>query len=311
MGILKFRLNRKNSSGSYDTIHYESSSNIILRPDSTTVENSLISLETLTTSHTSSISSHSSSISSLNSEMSSLKTSVSNGKAQIASAITGKGVSTSSSASFSTMANNIKKIESVSELDSQWLSRADNYYFHLNLANVTNDNRYDCCVCTKGGTIQAEGKNYNITDDLATRSGRGVVNTDISTSTFIVGERNNNVSGGVDSFANVSISPPTAKGLDAITTTSFVISIEVTNSARGTVRSKSFNKSSKTLTFTLRFTRYNDGYEWRSVDNTTQDHTFVVTFDDYPASFTSSTSNSTLTGQAGGVSIDWSKLQIS
>ena len=100
MGILKFRLNRKNSSGSYDTIHYESSSNIILRPNSTTVENSLISLETSYTS--------------LNSEMTSLKTSVSNGKAQIASAITGKGVSTSSSASFSTMANNIKKLNTVS-----------------------------------------------------------------------------------------------------------------------------------------------------------------------------------------------------
>lgn len=97
MGILKFRLNRKNSSGSYDTIHYESSSNIILRPNSTTVENSLISLETSYTS--------------LNSEMTSLKTSVSNGKAQIASAITGKGVSTSSSASFSDMATNITQIQ--------------------------------------------------------------------------------------------------------------------------------------------------------------------------------------------------------
>ena len=44
------------------------------------------------------------------SEISSLKSSVSSGKAQIASAITGKGVSTSSSASFSTMASNIKNI---------------------------------------------------------------------------------------------------------------------------------------------------------------------------------------------------------
>ena len=136
MGILKFRLNRKNSSGSYDTIHYESSSNIILRPDSTTVENSLISLETLTASHTSSISSHSSSISSLNSsisnlnsEMSSLKTSVSNGKAQIASAITGKGVSTSSSASFSTMASNISRIKTPSAIDEAWMATMDDYYW--------------------------------------------------------------------------------------------------------------------------------------------------------------------------------------
>ena len=43
-------------------------------------------------------------------EISSLKSSVSSGKAQIASAITGKGVSTSSTASFSTMASNINSI---------------------------------------------------------------------------------------------------------------------------------------------------------------------------------------------------------
>ena len=47
------------------------------------------------------------------SEISSLKSSVSSGKSQIASAITGKGVSTSSSASFSTMASNISKIKSI------------------------------------------------------------------------------------------------------------------------------------------------------------------------------------------------------
>ena len=39
-----------------------------------------------------------------------LKTSVSNGKSAVASAITDKGVSTSATASFDTMANNIKKI---------------------------------------------------------------------------------------------------------------------------------------------------------------------------------------------------------
>lgn len=47
-------------------------------------------------------------------EVNSLKSSVSSGKAQIASAITGKGVSTSSSASFSTMATNIGKIQTSS-----------------------------------------------------------------------------------------------------------------------------------------------------------------------------------------------------
>ena len=41
MATLKYRLNRKNSSGSYDTIHYETSSNIVLRPSGRTVEQDL------------------------------------------------------------------------------------------------------------------------------------------------------------------------------------------------------------------------------------------------------------------------------
>lgn len=45
------------------------------------------------------------------SDLNSLKTSVSNGKSAIASAITDKGVSTSASASFNTMANNIRNIK--------------------------------------------------------------------------------------------------------------------------------------------------------------------------------------------------------
>ena len=46
------------------------------------------------------------------SEINNLKTSVSNGKSAIASAITGKGVSTASDATFQTMANNINSIPS-------------------------------------------------------------------------------------------------------------------------------------------------------------------------------------------------------
>ena len=42
MATLKFRLNRKNSSGTYDTIHYETSANIVLRNDGTTVETALM-----------------------------------------------------------------------------------------------------------------------------------------------------------------------------------------------------------------------------------------------------------------------------
>ena len=41
MAIKKYRLNRKNSDGSYDAIHYETSSNIVLRPDGSSVEESL------------------------------------------------------------------------------------------------------------------------------------------------------------------------------------------------------------------------------------------------------------------------------
>lgn len=41
MATRKYRLNRKNSSGSYDVIHYETSSNIVLRPDGSSVEESL------------------------------------------------------------------------------------------------------------------------------------------------------------------------------------------------------------------------------------------------------------------------------
>ena len=49
-----------------------------------------------------------------NSEISSLKSSVSEGKSLIASAITDKGVSTASDATFQTMSNNIRNITSIS-----------------------------------------------------------------------------------------------------------------------------------------------------------------------------------------------------
>ena len=41
MATLKYRLNRKNASGSYDTIHYETSSNIVMRPSGRSVEQDL------------------------------------------------------------------------------------------------------------------------------------------------------------------------------------------------------------------------------------------------------------------------------
>lgn len=42
MATKKYRLNRKNSDGTYDVIHYETSSNIVMRPDGSTVEESLL-----------------------------------------------------------------------------------------------------------------------------------------------------------------------------------------------------------------------------------------------------------------------------
>lgn len=51
-------------------------------------------------------------------EINTLKTSVSNGKATVAGAITDKGISTSASASFQTMADNISKINSIENFSS-------------------------------------------------------------------------------------------------------------------------------------------------------------------------------------------------
>ena len=41
MATLKQRVHRMNSSGSYDTIHYETSSSLVLRPSGRTVEQDL------------------------------------------------------------------------------------------------------------------------------------------------------------------------------------------------------------------------------------------------------------------------------
>ena len=85
MAVLKQKLNRKNESGTYDEIHLKTDATVIsLSPTDETL---------------------------LSDEISSLKSSVSNGKSLIASAITDKGVSTASNATFQTMANNISKIE--------------------------------------------------------------------------------------------------------------------------------------------------------------------------------------------------------
>lgn len=55
------------------------------------------------------------------SEIESLKSSVSSGKSLIAAAVTGKGVSTAATATFQTMANNIKKIDVITDGEKEIL----------------------------------------------------------------------------------------------------------------------------------------------------------------------------------------------
>lgn len=69
-------------------------------------------------------------------EINNLKTSVSNGKSAIASAITGKGVSTASDATFQTMANNISNIVSAS-------SEAKVFGIYYSFSHSSGLNAYD------------------------------------------------------------------------------------------------------------------------------------------------------------------------
>ena len=98
MATLKQRLHRKSDSGTYDVVHLETSSDIV-DFDGQTVHDALESALSLANA--------------ANQEIPNLKSSVSEGKRQVASAITDKGVSTASDASFSTMAANIRKIDKI------------------------------------------------------------------------------------------------------------------------------------------------------------------------------------------------------
>ncbi len=142
MAILKQRLKRKNSSGSYDTIYLETVATVIKMSDSdsTLLSAKISSMDTAiagkqaagsyaaanhshnganlsfdsTRSINDVINNNYSMIVSANNEINNLKTSVSSGKTQIASAITDKGVSTAASATFSQMASNIRSISTSS-----------------------------------------------------------------------------------------------------------------------------------------------------------------------------------------------------
>ena len=103
MATLKQRLHRKNSSGTYDTIHLETGADCITGTlaianggtGATTATNARVNLGAAAASHTHTISQ----VTNLQNEINSLKTSVSSGKAAIASAVTGKGVQTAADAS--------------------------------------------------------------------------------------------------------------------------------------------------------------------------------------------------------------------
>lgn len=151
MAILKQRLNRKNSSGSYDTIYLENiATNIKMSDtDSTLLSTKISNMDTAINGKqpagSYAAASHNHSAANITSgalavarggtgqtsvdttptsgskkmctsggiytAINNLKSSVSNGKSLIASAITDKGVSTASDATFQTMSNNIRNIQ--------------------------------------------------------------------------------------------------------------------------------------------------------------------------------------------------------
>ena len=150
MAVLKQRLNRKNDNGSYDTIYLETIATVIKMSDtdstllSTKISNMDTAIAGKQPAGSYAAASHNHSAANITSgtlavarggtgntsvdttptngstkmvtsggiytAINSLKTSVSNGKSAVASAITDKGVSTSATASFDTMASNIRKI---------------------------------------------------------------------------------------------------------------------------------------------------------------------------------------------------------
>ena len=128
MATLKQRLHRKNASGVYDTIHFETSADLITGTlpishggtGATSAANARTALGITPTNIGAAASSHThttSQVTGLDTELSSLKSSVSNGKSLIASAITDKGVSTASDATFQTMTNNIESIKTGIEVN--------------------------------------------------------------------------------------------------------------------------------------------------------------------------------------------------
>ena len=130
MATLKRRLYRKNSSDTYDTVHIETDASLVYMSNGNTVENQLTShvhddryyteaeSNNLLNGKANAYHTHTmDQVTSLVDEINYLKTSVSNGKSAVASAITDKGISTSATADFNTMANNIRVLNTAAYID--------------------------------------------------------------------------------------------------------------------------------------------------------------------------------------------------
>ena len=181
MAVLKQKLNRKNESGSYDEIHLKTdASNVSMSAtDETLLSTKISTMDTAIAGKqpagSYAAASHNHSAANITSgtldvarggtgqtsvdttptsgskkmctsggiytAINELKTSVSNGKSAVASAITDKGVSTSATASFNTMANNIRKIVT------------SNIYTINNSNNeLISDDKITHCPCYEYGT---------------------------------------------------------------------------------------------------------------------------------------------------------------
>ena len=77
----------------------------------------------------------------LNDSITSLKKSVSDGKSAIASAITAKGVSTASDASFNTMANNIRNLKILTSSDRTFSNYPFEFFNHYKIYAVTSSTK--------------------------------------------------------------------------------------------------------------------------------------------------------------------------
>lgn len=91
-------------------------------------------------------------------EIDSLKSSVSSGKSLIAAAVTGMGVSTAATATFQTMANNIKKIDVITDGEKEIIDA-------ITYTGRTTDSRhYRNAEIVSGSTLQALCSNSSTAD---------------------------------------------------------------------------------------------------------------------------------------------------